>query len=460
MKTANDKKEIFEKMPVPTALKIMAVPAIMSQLIVLIYNMADTFYLGRTGDPFKVAGISMILPIFNITVALTGLAGVGGGTLISRLLGEGRENEAKKAGTFTIYLALLMAAILSVAMAVFMEPILIFLGASENTVLYAKQYTWCVIVLGGIPTVMSNVFSYLLRSIGYSKQASLGVAMGGILNIFFDPLFMFVLLPAGYEVLGVGIATCLSNCIACTYFLILMYKTRKEHIISFDIRIGLPEKKNIRAVFNVGIPSSVAILLFDLDYIILDKLMVAYGDIALAAVGIVLKIERLPLNIGIGICQGMVPLAAYNFSANNVERREAIVRYARKVGLIVGFLSICLYEVAALWMLRFFIPEPETILLGSAFLRIRILATPFMFLCFFTVDTFNAYGEGRKALFLGVTRWAVINIPMLFVMNAVFGMYGLVWSQLVSDLTMAMISLWVYRRYYCYRNERHFSHGK
>ncbi|MCD8096947.1 MAG: polysaccharide biosynthesis C-terminal domain-containing protein, partial [Lachnospiraceae bacterium] len=439
--------EIFESMPVPQALRVLAVPMVISQLIGLIYNMADTFYVGRTNDPYMVAGISMMLPVFNITLSLAGISGVGGGMLISRLLGRGQEQEARRVSVFSIYLAISLAAVFSVGMLLFMDPLLKLVGAGENTIVYARHYIFCVLVIGGIPTVLSNVLSNLIRCVGYSKKASFGIALGGVLNIALDPLFMFVLLPDGYQVLGVGIATCISNCTACVYFLSFLYRSREQHVITLNPREGMPQSESIRSVLEVGIPSSVTVLLFDLDYVVLDRLMVAYGDIPLAAIGIVLKVERFPLNVGIGICQGMVPLVAYNFSSGNHERMDSFIHFARKTGMLVGLASICVYELFAAWLMRFFISEAQTVQLGTAFIRARILATPMMFLCFSMVHVFNALGDGRRALFLGVMRWVVINIPMLFILNAFFGMYGLVWSQLVSDSIMAAISFCVFDRY-------------
>ena len=226
-------KDIFETMPVPLAVRTMALPTIISQLIVLIYNMADTFYLGRTNNPFMVAGVSLILPVFNICLSLAGLSGIGGGALISRLLGAGEPDEAKKVSAFSLYLAAGTTAFFSVIMLLFMDPILHTLGASGNTLAFARQYSFCVIVLGGIPTVLSNVMANLLRSVGESAKAGFGIAMGGILNIILDPLFMFVLFPKGYEVLGVGVATLLSNCCACLYFVIMIRRLRETTVLRF-----------------------------------------------------------------------------------------------------------------------------------------------------------------------------------------------------------------------------------
>lgn len=446
-KTHAPQEDVFQSLPVPTALRKMIVPAISSQLIVLIYNMADTFFVGQTNNPYMVAGTSLILPVFNITLCLAGLAGIGGGSLISRLLGQGQEEEARRVSAFSLYLGLAIAALFAAGIAVFMEPILTLLGAGENTYAYARQYALCVIVTGGIPTVLSNVLANLIRSIGRSKEASAGIILGGLLNIALDPLFMFVLLPDGQEVLGAGLATCLSNCTAFLFFVVVLLRMGKGAVVTFSPKGGLPRRGSIVAVFWVGIPSAITSFLFDLDYVVIDKLMVSYDDLALAAVGIVLKVERFPLNVGIGICQGMMPLVAYNYSAGNKQRMEDTIRLARRLGLTIAAISILLYEVFAVQFSHLFIADTQTVELASQFLRIRVLATPLMFLSFFTVYLFQAFGKGQISLFLGVTRWLVFNIPMLFILNAIFGMFGIVWSQATADILTVALSLYVYRKY-------------
>ena len=441
------REDIFASLPISAALRKMILPAVSSQLIVLIYNMADTFFVGQTDNPYMVAGTSLILPVFNITLCLAGLAGVGGGSLISRLLGQGNEAEARRVAAFSLYLGLTISALFAVGMAVFMEPVLTVLGAGENTFQYARQYALCVIVAGGVPTVLSNVLANLIRSIGRSKEASAGIILGGLLNIALDPLFMFVLMPEGSEVLGAGLATCLSNCVALFFFVIVLANMGKGSVITFSPRGGLPGRESILAVFGVGIPSAITTFLFDLDYVVLDKLMVSYDDLALAAVGIVLKVERFPLNVGIGICQGMLPLVAYNYSAGNQQRMNDAIRLSRRLGLTIAGISIALYEIFAVQFAHLFISDAGTVELASQFLRIRVLATPLMFLSFFTVYLFQAFGKGRISLFLGVTRWLVFNIPMLFLLNAVFGMFGIVWSQVTADTLTVLLSFYVYRKY-------------
>lgn len=394
-----------------------------------------------------VAGASLILPVFNICLSLAGLTGIGGGALISRLLGENKNEEAKKVSSFCLFLSIAVTGVFSAAMLVFMNPVLNLLGTSVETYLFAKQYAFLVIVLGGIPTVLSNVMSNLLRSTGVSKEAGIGITLGGIINIALDPLFMFVIFPKGSEIIGVGTATLISNCIACIYFFAVIYKIRKKSVITFSAKAGMPSKTSIVSVFYVGIPSAVATLLFDIDYVIIGKLMTGYGDIAMAAVGIVLKAERLPLNVGIGLCQGMMPIVAYNYAAENKKRMNDAIKYTLIIGLIVGALSVTLYELFARYIMNAFISEPDTVLLGTNFLRIRVLATPLMFCSFFTVYLFQGFGKGNKSLFLGVMRWAVFNIPMLFILNHFIGMYGIVLSQVTADIFTVLLSYFVYYRY-------------
>ena len=439
------RNELFENLPVPVALRRMIVPAAVSQIIVLIYNMADTFYIGRTDNPTMLAGASLILPVFNMLLCLASLAGIGGGTLISRLLGAGQQDQARKVSAFSFWLAIGLSLLFSLSLGLFMTPALTFLGAGERIFPYARQYAFCVIVLGAVPTVLSNVMAHLVRSVGLSRQAGFGITLGAVLNIALDPVFMYLLLPDGFQVLGVGIATLLSNCVACAYFLAILWRIRRQSVLTPDPRVGLPRRENIAAVFGVGIPSAVASLLFDLDYVVVDKLMVSYSEVALAAIGIVLKVERLPLNVGIGICQGMVPLVAYNCASGDHKRMNRVIRLSLATGLVVAAVSILLYELFTPAIIRVFISDSATVALATDFLRVRILATPLMFLSFFTVYIFQGFGNGRISLFLGVVRWAVFNIPMLYLLNALVGMYGIVWSQIAADLLTVTLSAYVYR---------------
>ena len=441
-----DRKALFETYSVPHALAVMALPAIVSQLIILIYNLADTFFVGRANNPRMVAACSLVLPAYMITIVISNIYGTGGGTLISRLIGRGEKEEASRVSAFCILLCLLTGAVFSFLCFVFMTPLLRTLGASDQVLGYAKQYMLCVVVIGGIPAILNNTLSALLRSIGLSSRASFGLSLGGVLNILLDPLFMFVLLPDGQQVLGAAVATLLSNLAAMVYFVVVFRRACASSVLRFRIRGQLPAAQSVREIFGVGLPAGISVFLFDLCNIVINRLASGYGDIQLAAIGIVLKAERLPLNIGVGICIGMVPLLAYSYSCGNHKRMDAVFRFGRAVGLAVGVLSVILYYFFAPAILRAFINDAETVRYGTLFLRARCFATPLMFLCFSMVHFTQAIGRGRDSFVLAVIRQLVFNIPLLFLLNHLFGVQGIVWTQLCADLLTVAVSYWIYFR--------------
>lgn len=441
-----DTEKVFGSFPIMRALTVMAVPAIIGQLIVLFYNMADTFFIGRTANPAMVAAASLILPVFNLSVGLSNVVGIGGGTLISRLLGKGRMDEAKRVGAFSLYVSVLFSLVFSLVMLFGMKPILWALGASPESYAYARGYALCVIVLGSFPTIMSMMLSHLLRCTGHSGEAGFGISMGGILNIVLDPLFMFVLLPKGYEMIGAGLATMVSNLVSTLYFF-WVFRHDKGCMLSFSFRLGLPEAASIASFFLVGIPSGLTNVLFDFYYICIDKLASGYGDVPLAAIGIVLKAERLPLNIGIGICQGMIPIIAYCYGAGKFERMRQTMQKARWCGLVIAAISILLYELFGKTMIRFFLDDAQTVEIGSRFLSFRALAAPMMFTCFHMQFFFQAIGRGPRALAIAINRMLVLNIPLLFLLNRLVGMYGIVWAPLLADSLASCFAFFLYLQY-------------
>ncbi len=444
---AEDRKTaLFETMPVPRALFRMAVPSILSQLITLIYNMVDTWFIGRAGDPLMVAASSLVLTVFLMAGALGNLFGVGGGSLMVRLLGSGDREEARRAASWTVTAALGAGLAFSLLCLVFMDPLLRLLGASDGTIGYARQYLLFVVVLGGTVNVVNTALSFLLRNAGYSREAGFGLGMGGLMNIALDPLFMFVLLPDGFQVMGAGIATFLSSLCSLVYFLLVFRRVRHASVLDLPRRPERIRPDSRRALFSVGVPAALSVFLFDLTNIVLNRLSASHGDLALAAVGIVLKVERFPLNIGIGICLGMIPLVGYNFASGDHVRMKAFFTAARVAGLAASAVSVLLYFLFAGPLIGAFIDSPETVRLGTAFLKARCFATPFMFLSFNMVNFMQAVGRGKVSFWLAVIRQLCLNIPLLFLFNALFGMMGIVWTQAAADFLNVIASYVIYGR--------------
>lgn len=444
VRNSTEKIQIFEKMSVPKALATLALPTIVSQLITLIYNIADTWFIGQTDNPYMVAASSLVLTVFLMTTALANLFGVGGGTLAVRLLGSGQEEEAEKVVSLSLLLATGAALLFSLLCLIFMNPLLRLLGASDNTIGYARHYLLFVVVLGGVPTVLSATMSSMLRNVGFSKEAAFGLGMGGLLNVALDPLFMFVLLPDGYQVMGAGIATMLSNTIALIYFILIYRRVQDRSILSLPRRIEKIQPQAMKSLFSVGIPAAMGVLLFDVSNMVLNRLVSSHGDFQLAAMGIVLKVERIPLSTGIGICLGMVPLVAYNFASGNHTRMHKFFSAARIAGLCVAGASVVMYSLAAPWLIAAFIDEPVTIEYGVAFLKSRCIAAPLMFLSFHMVNFMQAVNKGKISLYLAVIRQLCLNIPIMLLLNYLFGIKGIVWTQLTSDSLNVICSYLIY----------------
>ncbi len=454
-KAALNKKEMFETMPVPQALAAMAVPTIISQLITLIYNMVDAFFIGQTGNSFMVAAISLTLTLVIMLTSLSNLFGVGGGSLTARLMGVSQDEEARRVSAFSVYGAVAVALAYSLLIGVFMNPLLYFLGASEATIAYARQYTFLVIVLGGGFSMVSMTVAHLLRNAGYSSQASMGLSLGGVLNMALDPLFMFVLLPRGSEVIGAALATLLSNMVSCGYLLFSYRKAARTAALSLSLNQARKVKSDsIKKVFAVGVPSAILTGLFDLANVCVNMLASAHSDMALAGMGIVMKVERVPTAVNIGICQGAMPIISYNYSSGNHERMKKTIRTARLWGLIVSFASIALFQLFAGQVTRLFMSTSRgdldnalrTIAYATLFLRIRCCASPFQFLNYHTSFSMQAMGNGKATMLHAFVRELVFYIPFMFLLDRLFGETGLACALIAGEFCGAMFALWLMRR--------------
>ena len=451
----NRKKELFERVPVPKALATLAVPTIISQLISLIYNVVDTFFIGRTGNSYMLASVTLSFTIFMMTTAFSNLYGIGGGSLIARLSGKKEDAQARKVSAFSFYCAIGIAVFYSLIIGLFLGPILNFLGASPDTLGFAKQYVLLVVVCGNLPIILSMTLAHLLRNVGYSRQASLGLSGGGILNIVLDPLFMFVIFPEGMEVFGAALATLIANVISCVYLLFVVKKVSRVSPLSLSFRdISGIRRQDIRSLYAVGVPSAVLTGLFDVANMFLNALMAAHGDLELAAIGIVMKAERLPNAVNIGICQGMLPIVAYNYSSGNHQRMKDTIRVARTYGLLITAFSVLFFQLLASPIIHIFMSTSAgnveqslaTIALGVTFLRIRCLASPVQFMNYHTSFCMQAMGNGAGTLLHAIVRELVFYIPFMFLLDAMFGKVGLACALIAGETCGAIFAIILLKR--------------
>lgn len=449
-----EKKELFEKVPVTKAILTLAVPTIISQLINVIYNIADTFYVGRTGNPYMIAGVSLSLPVFLITIPIANLFGIGGGSYISRLMGAGNEKECKSISALSVYGALAVSLIYSLAILCFMKPILNALGASADTFAFSRQYTMNVVVFGTPFVVLSAVLSHLLRNAGYSGLAGAGLSGGGILNMILDPLFMFVLFPDGMEVRAAAIATLISNVASFLFLAGVLLKVSSGSPLGMDPRdLKNADRRKLSMICSVGIPSAVLPGLFDVANIVLNSTISVHGDLQLAAMGIATKVERIPNAVGIGLSQGMLPLVAYNYSSGNRERMMSAIRTARKIGLVTAACCVALFEIFAAKLVGFFLDSSAagsaavTLTFAAAFLRMRCAASPFQFLNYHSSYAMQAMGDGKGTMLHAFGRIVVFYIPLMLLMNRIFGVNGLALAFPIAEFLGAILALWLLRRF-------------
>ena len=449
-KVPADKQAIFESMPIPKALATLAIPTIISQMISVIYNMVDAFYIGRTGNPYMMAATNLSMPIMLLNIAFSNLFGVGGGSLIARLMGEKNTAQAKSVSAFSAYGAGVIAIVYSALIGLFLDPVLRFLGASDQTIPFARQYTLYVVVIGCIFSTLSMSLAFLLRNTGYSTQASIGLSGGGILNMVLDPLFMFVILPRGLEVTGAAVATLLSNICSCAYLVYAVLKASKAAPLSLSPKDAKSiSKSNVKKIFSVGIPSAILTGLFDIANACVNMIASAHSDLVLAAFGIIMKVERIPNAFNVGIAQAMLPIVAFNFASGNHERMKKTINFARICGLTVSAISIIMLEIFAKPVTNLFLSTTKgdpsvaitTVAYAAAFLRVRCLASSVQFLNYSSSYSMQAMGNGAGTMIHAIFRELVFYIPFMFILDKIFGEMGLAAALPAGEACGAVVAL-------------------
>ena len=437
--TKLSEKELFETAPVPRAVATLAIPTIISQVVTMIYNLADTFFIGQIVNPYMVAAVSLVSPWFNLLTALGNLFGLGGSSLISRLLGAKKEKDIKYVSAFSVWGGAAVTLLFSIGTYLARRPLLTFLGASPDTYGFAESYLFWVVVLGGVPTMVSLTLGHLLRSEGHARPASAGMMFGGILNVVLDPVLIF-----GFDmgVAGAAIATAFSNAASVVFFVIQYIRLGKKSAVSLHPRYFT--FRFVGQIFSVGLASALATALGNASNMVIVRLASGYGDIPVAAYGIVKRIDQVPLNVSMGLCQGFMPLVGYNYASGDYKRMRAVSFFSWKTALVMSACFVACFAIFAPQILHLFIPEAETSALGASFLRIACLAVPLTSVNFLISYTLQAMGKGVQSAALTFGRQGLLNIPLLILMNLVVGLYGMIWTQLVVEVIMLPVSLGMY----------------
>jgi len=441
-KKSIDKEELFERMPVTKAIFTLTIPMIISSIISILYNLADTYFVGMLNDPVQNAAVTLVAPAIVLFFGITNLFGVGASSLMSRKLGEKKYEDVKHASATGIYFGLICAALISIIALVFNSGLLTILGSSEITHDVTKAYMFWTVCLGAIPAIMNILFSFLLRAEGRSVHASVGAISGCILNIILDPFFI---LPFGLNMgaAGAGLATFISNSFATLYFIVLLFRIRAKTLVSINPKYFTLRPEILKNIFVVGIPGVFQNFLNVISMTIMNNMASGFGTDLVASMGIVGKVNQIPIQVIFGFSQGIMPLIGYNYACKNIKRVKETIR--KEFMLVLGLLAIIMvvFTAGGKPIIRMFMNNDNIVKIGSFFLFATAISQPFLSIDFITVGISQAFGMGKIALVYSFLRKLFLEIPFIFLFAHCFGMYGLAFPSVAAEVIMTIVSVFV-----------------
>lgn len=428
---------LFESTPIPKAFITLAIPSILASLVMVLYNLADTYFVGILNDPIQNSAVTLAAPVMLAFNAVNNLFGVGSSSMMSRALGRKDFDAVYRSSAFGFYCSLICGILFSVLVSLFHEPLLVLLGADMETAAETSAYMRWTVCLGAVPAILNVVIAYLIRAEGSALHASIGTMSGCILNIILDPIFILPqFLNMGAE--GAGLATFLSNCFACLYFFVLLFVRRRKTYVCIHPKMFSLRKATVLGVCAVGIPAAIQNLLNVTGMTILNNFTSSFGSNAVAAMGIAQKINMVPTYIALGIGQAIMPLVGYNYAGGNVSRMKEMLFFTMKLSLSGISIVMLGYYLFSGTLVSLFIKDPQIIAYGTAFLRGMCICMPFMCLDFLAVGVFQACGMGGRSLVFAILRKIVLEIPALFLLNHFFPLYGLAYAQTLSEIVLAI----------------------
>ncbi len=430
--------EVFNTMSVPQAVIKNAIPAMVAMLMVLVYNLADTFFIGQTHNAYQVAAVSLATPVFLMFMAVGTIFGIGGTSVISRAMGEGKEQYAKKVCSFCMWACIIVGITMTFLFLFFMDNILLLIGASEDTWEFARSYL-TIVSCSGIFVLISNCYSNILRAEGQATRAMTGQIIGNLLNVVLDPV---MILGFGWNITGAAIATVIGNVAAASYYII--YFLRGKSSLSISIKDFSVKDKICSGVLAIGIPASLASVLMSISQMIMNGMMAGYGDMAIAGIGVAMKVTMITGMIAMGIGQGIQPLLGYCVGAKTWERYKEIMRFSIWFAFLLGLIMTIFCYLFTNQIVSVFLTDESAFDYAVRFARI-LLTTSTLFGVFYVLtNALQAMGAAVSSLIINLSRQGIIYIPALFVLRAALGITGLVWAQPVADILSIGLAVILY----------------
>lgn len=431
----NQTNTAFLSDSVPKAVLKNALPAIMAMLMTFVYNIADTFFIGQTHNDYMVAAVSICTPVFLIFTALGTLFGAGGVSVISRAMGEGRPEYAKRVCAFCFWACVAVGIVLTGLFWLLLDPLLTLLGAGPETAALAKTYLTIVIGCGTF-SIVSNCFSNIIRAEGRSTTAMAGTILGNLVNVVLDPILILV---CGWDIAGAAIATVIGNICGALFYLIYFWRGRS--ILSIRWKDAAIKDGVMKSVLAIGIPASLGNLLMSVSQMVTNSRMADFGDLNVAAYGVAAKILMIVASIGVGLGMGVQPLLGFCFGAGEKERFRSCLRFSALFGTTLCILICALCIVFAEPIVGFFLTDVSALAASVTFVRILFSTAWLLGVFFVCMNAIQSMGAARSSLIISLSRQGFIYIPALLILGAILGKNGLVWAQPAADvLSLAIVA--------------------
>ena len=426
-----------------TLARRLCVPAILIMLVMVLYHMADVFFIGQTGDANKVAAVTLASPLFSILSGLGVLLGNGGCTAISLALGKGEYGRIKNISAFAVWGAIAIGVVFAVIVLPLMGPICKLLGANAETRAFTAEYLR-VIAIGAPVIMLTNVVPALIRADGSTTDSMIGNMLGTVLNIALDPLLISVF---GMGVSGAAIATVAANVVSLCYYAWFLHA--KGKIYSISPRDLSMRKDVVWTVLSLGLPMSCATVLGSVSSTVVNNLMMQYGSVAVAGQSVAGRIGQMISMTVMGVCMGMQPAISYNYSARNHRRLTEILMKTTGLAVVAGTVLSALCLIFRDQLLNAFLDDPNVLGIGRVCLLASIVIGPFFDFYQICTTYLQASGKSTQAIIVSLLEKGIVYIPMVFLMNALFRMYGIIFAATVTTVLSAVAAL-----VFCYKDYR------
>lgn len=425
---------VLQEKPLTSAIINLSLPSVLSMMVSILYNLTDTFFIGKLNDPVLVAAVSISLPLFTFQMAIAGIFGNGGGSYLSRLLGRKDYQGARETATTAIVTSGIVSIIIAVGGTLLIPSFLRAVGASEQT--YQPAYNYMFWIMLGTPFIMLKfTLVQLLRAEGAAKAAMAGLMLGTGLNIILDPLFIFVF---NMSVTGAAVATVIGQAIATGFF--IYYYLSGHSIASPALRFLRFDLEIYKQILFIGIPASLSQIMMGIGNMISYRLGGYYSDLHVAALGVASRVFSIPSFVFIGISVGVQPLIGFNYGAHNYPRMKKAIRQSITICLWMSIFFLLLLIFFPVQILSAFTKEKDVITYGSSVLAAYIFVIPVMAMGMILMTSLQSMGKAFQAFIIAISRQGIVYIPLIFLLNAQLSFEGLVLALPLADMITTSLS--------------------